>query len=378
MKTLLFIAHSPDFYGADKVLFQVIDAIRDTYHVHVVLPGRGEMANQLAAEFSEVELHYLDLPRFSLSPGDVIANLIGFLPFLKKFKEFLSRIDPDLVYGNTIRSALSVAISRKLGYPTLVHYHECNATGPVGRLLAKLAGGAAKRNIFVCQYALESYAVFAPGIRGNSIVIHNGIAPSDRNPEAQEPPEFHDSSPRFITVGQLAPHKRIGDLLEAMPAILAKHPKATLVVLGEGDLRDTLEKRITELGLENRILLPGYLHDVTPLLNAADVFLAPFEKEACNMAVIEAMMAGKPVVATEGGGMPELVANGETGLLYDPGDITQLTERTLRLAGSIELRQGFGTAAAQRAREHFNLPVQMERVLRQIKTTASQGKEQLP
>ena len=97
MKTILFIAHSPDFYGADKVLFQVIEAARGMYRIHVVLPSHGEMANRLAAEFSEFERHYLDLPRFSLSPGDVIANLIGLLPFLKKFKQFLSRLDPDLV-----------------------------------------------------------------------------------------------------------------------------------------------------------------------------------------------------------------------------------------------------------------------------------------
>ncbi len=258
------------------------------------------------------------------------------------------------------------------------HYHECNATGAAGRLLAKLASGAAKRNIFVCRYALESYADFAPGIRGNSSVVHNGITPPEDGSGAEEPPEFHGRSPRLISVGQLAPHKRIGDLLEAMPAILEKHPQALLVVLGEGALRDDLEKRITELELEEHVLLSGYRHDVTPLINAADLFLAPFAKEACNMAVIEAMMAGKPVVATAGGGMPELVANGETGLLYAPGDITQLTECTLRLAGSSELRQAFGAAAAQRAREFFNESVQMQRILQQIEASANPGKGHQP
>ena len=98
MKTILFIAHSPDFYGADKVLFQVIDSARGSYRIHVVLPGRGEMAQRLAA-FADVELHFMALPRFSLAPADVIANLVGFLPFQIKFRKFLARIGPDLVYG---------------------------------------------------------------------------------------------------------------------------------------------------------------------------------------------------------------------------------------------------------------------------------------
>jgi len=374
MKTLLFIAHSPDFYGADKVLYQVIESARGKYRIHVVLPGKGEMAKRLAA-FPDVELHYFNLPRFSLAATDIAATLVGFLPFLARFKKYLARLDPALVFGNTIRSALPVVFARKLGYPTLIHYHECNFPGPTGRILAKLAANAAKRNIFVCRFALESYADFSPGIRHNSIVIHNGIVPPAQGSEEDEPREFLDRSPRFITVGQLAHHKRIGDLLEAMPSILTTHPQAMLVVLGEGELRGDLERRINELGLQETVLLPGYRDNVSPLMNAADIFLAPFKKEACNMAVIEAMMAGKPVVATTGGGMPELVVEGETGFLYPPGETGKLVERIRKLAGSRELRSKFGEAARHRVQIHFNLQAQMELILAEIERCSESGAE---
>ncbi len=369
MKNILFIAHSPDFYGADKVLYQVIEAAKNNFKVHVALPGTGEMTRRLET-LGDMHLHYLNLPRFSLSAPDIAANLLNFIPFLQEFKKLLARLAPVLVYGNTIRAAIPVAVARKRGYPTLMHYHECNVAGITGRVLTKLVDSAAARNIFVCRAARDSYAEFSPALRKNSCVIYNGIIPPTIAEGEKEPTEFGDGGPRFISVAQLAPHKRIGDLLEAMDSIRTDFPRARLVVLGNGDKRADLERRSLELHLEDLVVMPGYLDDIVPLLSAADIFLAPFEKEACNMAVIEAMAAGKPVVAADGGGMSELVKDGETGYLFPVGDISQLVERTRQLAGSSELRQHFGAAAIKRVAENFNQPVQMGLIMREIENCA--------
>ncbi|MBW2466721.1 MAG: glycosyltransferase, partial [Deltaproteobacteria bacterium] len=175
-KTILFIAHSPDFYGADKVLYQVIEACRGNFKVHVVLPGSGEMQYRLE-KFQDVELFFLELPRFSLAGRDIGANIMNFLPFSRSFKKLLSRLNPDLVYGNTVRSALPVAMARRFGYRTLVHFHEHNVPGKAGGLIAGLADRAGHRNIFVCRSALESYASFSPELTQKSSVIYNGIKP---------------------------------------------------------------------------------------------------------------------------------------------------------------------------------------------------------
>lgn len=365
IRTILFIAHSPDFYGADKVLYQVVEAARHNFRVHVVLLGPGEMQRRLET-LPDVELLFLPLPRFSLAGKDIGANIVTFLPFARAFKKLLAQREPDLVYGNTIRSVLPVAMARRLGYCTLVHFHEHNVPGKAGNLLGKLAGWAADRNIFVCRSALDSYTVFFPGLSRKSTVIYNGIRPISAPGGDTEPQEFQGREPRLLSVGQLASHKRMGDLLEAMPGIIAVYPKAMLVVLGEGELRQGLENRIKELGLADHVLLPGYVSDVSPMLSAADIFLAPFSNEACNMAVIEAMAAAKPVVAANGGGMPELVEEGVTGYLYPPGDISQLTERILYLASSAELQHRFGEAAARRVATNFNLAVQMEKIMLEI------------
>jgi glycosyltransferase involved in cell wall biosynthesis len=333
------------------------------------------MSRRLKA-LPDVQLYFLSLPRFSLAARDIAANLITFLPFLLTFKKLLNRIKPALIYGNTIRSALPVVIARKLGYATLVHYHECNVTGMTGQLLAKLVNVAADRNIFVCRFALESYTIFSPDVMSKSIVIHNGINQPAVGGKDVEPEAFRGGEPKLLSVAQLATHKRIIDLIEAMPAICSVYPRARLVVLGEGEMRQALENRIKELKLEECVLLPGYLNDITSLVSATDIFLAPFEKEACNMAVIEAMAAGKPVVAADGGGMPELVSEGETGYLYPSGDIPQLLERVMQLTDSAALRQQLGEAATRRVARKFNLPTQMKLILLEIEAIARSDKGQ--
>lgn len=365
-KNILFIAHSPDFYGADKVLCQVIEACRKKFKVLVVLPGPGEMQTRLE-KLPDVELFFLELPRFSLAGRDIGANIIHFLPFSRKFKRLLASFSPALVYGNTVRSLLPVAMARRFGCRTLVHFHEHNVPGQAGSLIARLADRAGQRNIFVCRSTLESYTALAPGMRSKSIVIYNGIRPMETvGVDSAVPEVFQGREPRLLSVGQLAPHKRMGDILAAMPAVLAAWPRAILVVLGEGEKRPELENSIKEMGLAGHVSLPGYVSDVKPLLSAADIFLAPFEKEACNMAVIEAMAAGRPVVAARGGGMPELVVDEETGCLYPPGDIAQLTDSILQLATSPETRNQFGMAAAKRIKEKFNLEIQMKKIVSEI------------
>lgn len=364
-KTILFIGHSPDFYGAEKVLFQVIDSVRSDFCVHVVLPGRGGMWRRLEI-LSGVTLHQLDLPRFSLAMRDILATIFGFLPFLFLFGRLLVRVRPDLLYGTTIRTVLPLAVARLLGYRSLIHFHEHNVPGPVGQLLPKLACRASERLLFVCRYALESYAASCPGLRSRSRVIYNGVPPQESAANVPCPTEFTDRFPRLLTIGQLAEHKRIGDLLEALPQIVARYPAAALVVLGDGELRDKLRTRARELGLDKRVFLPGYVNDTGPFLKNADIVLAPFAAEACNMVVLESMAAGKPVLAADGGGMPELIEQGRSGLLYPGGIIAALVENVLRLADNPALRDEMGRAAQQRAAEEFSLDGQMATIRGEI------------
>jgi glycosyltransferase involved in cell wall biosynthesis len=124
---------------------------------------------------------------------------------------------------------------------------------------------------------------------------------------------------RIVAVTRLAPQKRNDLLVEAFALIRRTRPKAELHIVGDGPDLAALERRIVELGLEGTVCLLGRRDDVPEILSRAACFVMTSDYEGCPIAVIEAMAAGVPIVATDVGGVPELVADGESGLLVPPG-----------------------------------------------------------
>ena len=125
------------------------------------------------------------------------------------------------------------------------------------------------------------------------------------------------------------------------------------VVLGEGPERRRLEELSQARGV--RLLLPGFLDDPYPTLAAFDVAVLPSRAEGLPMVVLESMALGVPTVATSVAGTPELVLDGESGLLVPPGDAPALAAALARLLGDGELRHRLGVAGARRVEAHFGL-----------------------
>ena len=129
------------------------------------------------------------------------------------------------------------------------------------------------------------------------------------------------------TVGRLAAQKGQRYLIDAAPAVLARHPDARFVVVGDGELRGELERLAAARGVADRVLFTGARDDVPGLLASFDLFACPSLFEGLCLAVIEAQAAGVPVVATPVGGIRETVEDGVTGFLVPPTDSAALAER---------------------------------------------------
>ena len=127
------------------------------------------------------------------------------------------------------------------------------------------------------------------------------------------------------------------------------------MIVGEGPDRPRLEEEIEALGLSGRVRLAGERRDVPELLAAADVFVLPSASEGLPVSVLEAMAAGLPVIASRVGGVPEQVSDGETGLLVEPGDPSDLTAALDRLIADPSLRRRLGAAGRARAEQAFDL-----------------------
>jgi glycosyltransferase involved in cell wall biosynthesis len=159
--------------------------------------------------------------------------------------------------------------------------------------------------------------------------------------------------PRILSVGRLKAPKDFPTLVRALGDLRPDSFEA--VIVGDGPDRQLLEEEIHELGLEDRVSLAGERRDVPELLAGADVFVLPSRSEGHPVSVLEAMAAGIPVVASRVGGVPEQVSDGETGLLVEPGDPTELAAALRRLTADPRLRRRLGAAGRVRAEQAFDL-----------------------
>ncbi len=178
-------------------------------------------------------------------------------------------------------------------------------------------------------------------------VVRCGIEPA-RFPDPQPLP---DGPARFVSIGRLVEQKGQLIALDAMAALRKSVPDAHLTLVGDGEMRGEIEARIAALGLTGHVTLTGWVDEARILseLNAAHALLMPSFAEGLPMVIMEAMAAGRPVIATYIAGIPELVIPGETGWLVPAGDAAALTHAMAELAQASPDRLG-EMARAARAR----------------------------
>ena len=205
----------------------------------------------------------------------------------------------------------------------------------------------------------------------DSPLIFNGI-PVDA---FRQPPTGRDEWRRregfaltdvlFVCVAHLRPQKDPALLVESFARGPASRPPGTPPLCGRcarglRPLRTDLERRVGALGLREKVHLLGVRSDVPEILNAADVFVLSSAWEGNPLSVMEAMAAGTPVISTAVGGVPELIEEGESGLLVPPGDARALGGAMQYMLKNPEVRTFMGRASAGRAVEHFDLKVMTE------------------
>jgi glycosyltransferase involved in cell wall biosynthesis len=167
--------------------------------------------------------------------------------------------------------------------------------------------------------------------------------------------------PLVGSVGRFRPQKGYADLLVAMKQVKENAPTARLLLVGDAELQADLEAKAMSLGLDEVVTFAGVRTDVPEILTALDVFVLASLWEGMPNAILEAMAAGLPVVATAVGGTPEVVVDGVTGLLVPPRDPTALAQAITRLLDDPDLRQRMGRAGRERVLQHFSVEQMVKR-----------------
>ena len=162
-------------------------------------------------------------------------------------------------------------------------------------------------------------------------------------------------APVVGSVGALVAQKAQHTLIDAAAIVVKQVPDVRFVILGEGELRPALEDRVRHLHLERHVFLAGFRPDVHELMKDFDVFALSSIQEGMCTSLVDAMAAGKPAVATAVGGVPEVLADRETGFLVDAHDEKAMAERIVRLLKDEALRRRMGEAGLARARQLFTV-----------------------
>lgn len=223
----------------------------------------------------------------------------------------------------------------------------------LGRVTARLADRVVAPSRATAAELREDYGV------AEVAVIANGVAPPPPAPEPEPAPrDPADGAPVVLYAGRLRTRKAVAVLLAAFARLRVEHPAAVLVVAGDGEQRPALEAQSRRLGIAAAVrFLGAQPRDAMPALYAAaDLFCLPSLYEGFPLAILEAMAAGLPVVATAVAGVPEAVEHGVTGLLVPPEDAAALARALAELAADPERARRMGEAGRRRVETDFTIP----------------------
>jgi glycosyltransferase involved in cell wall biosynthesis len=333
--------------GAQSYVAGLLPALAGRFDVAVAAHGDGPLRDaSRAAGVAFVPLRHV---RRALHP---IRDLLGLVELIA----LMRRAAPDIVHANSSKAGVLGRIAAvAAGVPVrifTVHGWAFSASSGVVSTLYRWADRlvAPVTTLTICVAERERVAGLAAGTcrPGRTVVIPNGV-----DVEAA-PPARHDGDPPLvISVGRLAEPKDAVTLVRALAAVPAG--RFTGLIVGDGPDRELVAAEVRRLGLQDAVVLAGTRGDVPELLARADVFVLSSRSEGAPVSILEAMAAGLPVVATRVGGVEELVADGETGLLVPSGDPAAMSAALARLTADPALRRRLGAAARERARRHFDV-----------------------
>ncbi len=373
---ILYLITQSELGGAQKYVFDLASGLKNNFKVVVGFGEQGE-SGELAKQLKQAGIAYCVLPDLKRQ----ISPIKDFLA-LGQIIKLIIKEKPDLIHLNSskisILASLAAWILKIFPYqirgskPKIIYtVHGWVFNEPLPRwkklfykYAEKLTAGVKDKLICVSetdrQIALSQK--IAPKNKLNT--IYNGIQPIKFIARDQAKEKLFSLIPQLIqappvilgSIGNLYPTKGFSFFIQAVKILNQKKPKKyAAIIIGEGQERKKLEKLITKLNLTNSIFLPGRLTSANRFLKAFDIYISSSLKEGLSYTIIEAMLAGLPIVATHVGGTPELIEDDITGRLVKPGDSMQLAKTIASLTGDREKRKKLSASAQNFAASNLTL-----------------------
>jgi glycosyltransferase involved in cell wall biosynthesis len=360
MRNILYLVTSTNVGGTERSLLEICRRLdRSRYHPVVVsLKKEGPVAPMIRDLGTEVISLGMREEAGVLSAVEFALGLLR-LPRLLRGRSF------DLLHSFLFRANIFGRLAaRRCGIDRTVSSYRGTLEEPKDWMLS-LDRATLGRADALCTLSETLAAELRERLRappGKITVIPNGIdAPAARKavedcaPHARRRLGLSPADIVLAAVGRLHTEKGLPFLLEAFRPFLHEHPRAVLLLAGDGPERERLQEQAEGLRVAARVRFLGTVLSPWEVLAAADIFVLPSVHEGMPNALLEAMAASLPVVATAVGAVPEMVEDGREGFIVPPGDPVALTGALERLAWSADLRKEMGTRARRKAADAYSL-----------------------
>ncbi|MDN5942911.1 MAG: glycosyltransferase family 4 protein [Nitrospira sp.] len=352
---ILYIHGIEAIGGAERDLIALLKTLdHHKWEPHVVCPGTGPFIEQLHA--IAVPTHALSLPPWR-KPLAVFQRRSA----VGRLEALVNQLDPAMIHVNDYWWAPH-AVSALASRPS-------NPVPIVTQVRQEIEPAKVRRYVLdrveavIAMSRQIEQSLIAGGVSvKNARTVYSGIDLSEKQPT------YDDQAIRQMiglpngavvlgTVANLFPRKGYEVMLRALPAIVRVVPTVHYVIVGSDDTAyaDRLKRLAHELKIDDRVHIVGFQDPVQPFLGALDLYVHPALMEGFGIAVVEAMAMGKAVVATMTGGLPEVVAQGETGLLVPPADVESFAAAVVSLLEDKVRREQMGRNGKARAQERFSL-----------------------
>lgn len=352
--SVLYFTNTGARGGAEEHILTLLRGLdRSRFRLHLVCPP--EVAEQLRPDLPpDVEL----LPLCLQKPSQVHSAY--------RLAKILRKYHIDILHSHLFYSSLFASpIGWLCRVPVILETPHLSERWRRGWfksrfIVDRLVGRFVDHDIAVSEANARYLSVVKGLPSAKIVVIHNGCDLTRFSPSHWPPGGlkgslgFDESDPVLLVAARLEVQKGHGVLLQALQTVRHEFPRVRLVCLGDGCLRDALESQVRYFGLEDSVRFLGYQRDVADWLAMAELTILPSFWEGLPLAAIESLAAGRPVVATEVDGTPEVVIDGKTGLTVPPGDPELLGQAICRLLRDPGLRECMGSAGRKWVMEHFS------------------------
>lgn len=356
---VLFTDHAPALGGAEQFLLQLCRRLDPLCWQPHLACAEGKLAE--ASRWQGIAAHPMPWPRIRNAPVNLILTGI-------RLARLVRQINAPVIYAFTVRTVYPAALAARLtGVPLIWHMQDFwlsedrPAHESLDRALKQIAGAAAFRIVAVSR-AVAGCLPRPAKIR----IVPDGIDPSPFQ-ELPDPGPFREryqippGTPVAGMIGRLRPWKGPARFLRIVRRVQAHIPDARFLLVG-GDpftVNDGFASELKQLARtgkpEDAPVFTGHLDDIRPALQVMDVFVHPGDPEPFGLVNLEAMAAGKPVVAFAHGALPEIVQPGETGLLVKPCDEDAMASAITGLLRDPARGRRLGQAGRKRVTEEFHI-----------------------